>query len=274
MSPRIVVAFDMKVSNDLTSSENAFKMEKLGRLWWALIAGDVSTARELGGVYRRYLAIHEHEIDQDNVLEHLHIPAESFLDLLRDRLCKEMTSLNYHDFHLVADHFPESVTWSLVNMRPEVELLIVGYVGGTSLEPRHRLRLFKYSRGLVFSCDNHAAIGSGTAIAEAALAQRDHSELWNLPRTVYVVYEAQRLGQRAPGVGEHMRLEVFDVLRRPDHSALPPTDEGAFIYGVPASQEFFSTLEDWYGQFGLHDVDLKIKLPPDAFYGLPATGPT
>ena len=49
---KAVVAFDTMASTTIAQAENAFKFEKLGKRWIALIAGRISDARELAGVYR------------------------------------------------------------------------------------------------------------------------------------------------------------------------------------------------------------------------------
>ncbi|HET9282091.1 MAG TPA: hypothetical protein VFR24_09030 [Candidatus Angelobacter sp.] len=54
-----------------------------------------------------------------------------------------------------------------------------------------------------------AAIGSGLTLAEASLFHREHDCDTPLGIGIYHVYEAMRLGSKAPGVGERFAISVF-----------------------------------------------------------------
>ncbi len=68
---KAVVAFDTMASTNIAQAENAFKFEKLGKRWIALIAGRISDARELAGVYRQHLKPIEDALKEDDALEEL-----------------------------------------------------------------------------------------------------------------------------------------------------------------------------------------------------------
>jgi hypothetical protein len=253
-APKIVVSCDLKGSTEVGSAENVYKLEKLSNLWWALIAGTVSTARELATYYRTYLMAHEGEINFDNALEYLHRPAEIFKDVARNRLAKRLTSLTYDEFIEHPERFSPGIAFELENINPDAHLIILGYMPdhADSGPEDAQMRLFKYANGEVFICDNHAAIGTGEKIAEAALLQREHTDLWTLPRTLYAVYEAQRLGWRAEGVGKEMLINIFEYDQKAKR--IKPS------FPRP---NLMMELEAWWDRFGLREIDGGLQLPKD-----------
>lgn len=61
---------------------------------------------------------------------------------------------------------------------------------------------------MVERCSHFAAIGSGTYVAESALFYREHTGGESLGTAIYNVYEAMKLGAKAPGVGEKFSLHI------------------------------------------------------------------
>ena len=120
------------------------------------------------------------------------------------------------------------------------------------------MRIFKYAGGAVWRCDNFAAIGSGSIIAEATLMQRGHSELWQLNRTIYAVYEAHKLGSIAPGVGAEMRMNI---------GAYDPNLNGVAL-AIQVDPDWRDAMEKAYAEFGPKEIDLKLALPEKLFFGL------
>ena len=58
--------------------------------------------------------------------------------------------------------------------------------------------IVKASFGKVWHCDGFAVAGTGTGIAEAALFHRNQNTFDTFESTVYKVYEAKRLAEKAP----------------------------------------------------------------------------
>lgn len=81
---KAVLTYDTMASTATAQAQNAFKVEKLGRRWWALIAGIISDARELAGVYRGHLASVEDSLTDDEALENLREPANIYHERLRN----------------------------------------------------------------------------------------------------------------------------------------------------------------------------------------------
>jgi len=66
--------------------------------------------------------------------------------------------------------------------------------------------IFKISGDTAWSCEHFGVIGSGTDIGESSLYYREQSMAHPINRTIYQVYEAKRLGEKAPGVGKKTNL--------------------------------------------------------------------
>lgn len=253
---KAVVAFDTMASTNIAQAENAFKFENLGKRWIALIAGRISEARELAGVYRQHLKPIEYDLKEDNALEELRKPAQQYLDRVRNSLAQRLTGFDYEAFLRESHLFPEATRWAIFNMEPpEIELLFVGcIVDKYSGEPR--IRLFKYAFGEVWAPDNFVAIGSGTTIAESTLMQRKVDETWTIPRAVYAVYEAQRMGSIAPGVGSKMRMLVFSY----------SSDLSGLATGMPNTKVWKPAMEGLYDRFGPREITNDFALPQDTFF--------
>jgi hypothetical protein len=183
-------------------------------------------------------------------------PAQQYLDRARNSLARRLTGFDYEAFLRESQLFPEATRWAIFNMEtPEIELLFVGCViDKYSGEPR--IRLFKYSLGEVWEPDNFVAIGSGTTIAESTLMQRQVDETWTVPRATYAVYEAQRMGSIAPGVGSKMRMLVCSY--SPNLFGLATS--------MPNTKVWKPAMEGLYERFGPREIGEDFSIPKDAFF--------
>lgn len=248
---KVVISFDRKLSTFDASAENVFKFDKLTNHWWVLISGLLPIAREIVSEYRVFLHDRENEITVDNATEFLYKPAETYMGKLRDRQAQLHCSMDFAQFLVKQRQFPEHIRRGVFDTgRPDAELILIGYVDSA-------FHLYKYFHGDVWECDNHAVIGSGTAIAEAALLQRGHEQLWRIHRTIYVVYEAQRLGRIAPGVGNEivMRLISYDK------------EQKFMVPGIPLDKSF-DVLDAYYQEYGLKPVPEDLRFPQGDVYWL------
>jgi hypothetical protein len=254
---KAVLTYDTMASTGTAQAENAFKLEKLGRRWWALIAGNISEARELAGIYRSHLSGVEETLGGDDALDQLREPAAVFHERLRNNTSRRLTGFDYQDFLPQAGLFSEDIRSAVFYAQPpNVELLFLGAIMDEQTGTE-RLRLFKYADGEVWSCDNFAAIGSGAPIAEATLMQRAHSELWSTDRTIYAVYEAHRLGSIAPGVGSAMRMNIGQF--SPNLNGIP--------LSVPMNPAWETTMAEAFEKFGPRAIADDLAFPQSIFLG-------
>ena|SRR5579862_8658893 len=260
-----VVAFDSMVSTNIATAENTFKLERLGRRWWALFSGVVPAARELAGYYRTHFDSTDAEgvrledkLREDDAVGALKIPVERYYEDHRNHISRLLASLDFTQFLDNRDKFPESVRNAIYHASPlGAEFLFIGCVKDKYTE-RDRVRLFLESEGDITFCENFGVIGSGEPIAHAALMQRGHSESWELNQTVYAVYEAQRLGTIAPGVGTQMEIRVFR------YSDLTKT----LFFGSPV-EELTELLGGLYDRLGPKPLESEsFDFPPGSFLGL------
>lgn len=109
--------------------------------------------------------------------------------------------------------------------------------------------------GTVETCDNFAAIGSGYYIAESCLYQRGQSSANDLGTTIYNVYEAMRLGSKAPGVGEKFEIAVAEW----EYWDSKPTNEGNVKWSFlePGYYEYLARQFARYGPRPLTAVKLR-----------------
>lgn len=202
--PRLVISSDWKVETATYSVENANKFFWIGDSWVCLIAGNGSRALELIKTYRiAFFALYEQKvkISKENIFDLVKQP----LIIHKRKLVEEYIGLrlgiSYQEFmetgknRLPEKQF-EQMCSDVVNIGFDCWLLLCTFQEGDSF-------IFRiHPNGDCELCENFAAIGSGTDIAEASFCQREHQEDLPLGQGIFHVYEAAALGARAPGVGE------------------------------------------------------------------------
>lgn len=113
----VVVAYDTMGTSNIAEAENIHKLERIGKYWWALLAGeDVSTARELIALFRGHLGKRpgddrealEERLD-DDALEALRKPIERPWDNRRGHLARLLTGRDYEKFLKEQAKFPERI---------------------------------------------------------------------------------------------------------------------------------------------------------------------
>jgi hypothetical protein len=101
----------------------------------------------------------------------------------------------------IPDDVFRDLLWEIRAQLTGDELIVSGFIKATPY-------IFKVSDDKVIACHDFAVIGSGTALGEASLFQRSQNLSDGLYKTIYQVYEAKRLAERAEGVGEKTQLMV------------------------------------------------------------------
>jgi hypothetical protein len=131
--------------------------------------------------------------------------------------------ISYKDFRQTGNsELPNDLyrdlAFEIKNHFSNAELIVAGFIGRNPA-------IFKISGDSVWSCDDFAVIGAGTQVAESSLYHREQSFMRNRDLSVYCVYEAKRLSQKAPGVGKMTQLFVI----RLDQSLEMISEEGLNI---------------------------------------------
>src|SRR5207249_4514755 len=99
------------------------------------------------------------------------------------------------------DDLYREIFWEIKTHYSQAELIVAGFVGDAPL-------IVKVASDSVWECDDFADVGSGTGIGEASLFHREQNFLHPLELTLYHVYEAKRLAEKAPSVGKRTKLFV------------------------------------------------------------------
>jgi ATP-dependent protease HslVU (ClpYQ) peptidase subunit len=246
----VVLSSDKRVETSTAGDESEIKVRYLTLRWTSLVAGTLHVARELADRYAQHLASVQDILTQDNAHEELYVPLAEMRESLREQLLQKNLSVSLSDYRKHGrEWFSEDVQrqmdYDLAQVEFDAQLLLVGLVGSDL----HVYRVHAQNH-LIERCERFAAIGSGANVAEMVLYQRQHSPFWTLPRTLYAVYEAQRIGQIAPGVGRETHQYVLSY--DPDKQTMYP------IILFPNARTF---LDEQFEALGPRPIPLELKLP-------------
>lgn len=209
--PRIVLGFDERIENEWIGAEIEHKFRWLSddNLWCSAFAGPMARVNDLVATYQRALA--GKSLSEASVYDELRGPAEAQKAAIVEAFVRMRLGISYEEF--LNTKWPEEtvnrILQDIENQRLEAQLLIAGFIGS---EPY----LFTVNEGGNERLERHnqfAAIGSGAVLASSMLFHRRHHEWRRFDHALYAVYEAQRFGQSAPGVGS---TNVHLVVLRPD----------------------------------------------------------
>jgi|HubBroStandDraft_6_1064221.scaffolds.fasta_scaffold00142_29 hypothetical protein len=227
-TPKIVLCADCERSADAVgSSEIEDKIGFVRPGWAALLAGTINRSDDLLRVYSRYFNRSAISVDPHNLLTHLRRPAAMQRKILVDEYLLHTLSFDYNYLKRNAKNLPENVVLqqieSISRIKLDASLIIAGFLKepcydtGTSeikgflgvvdeVADQHGVR------DQVVLEDEFAAIGSASATALSTLYRREQSSTDSMMRTVYVLYEANRLSENIPGVGKtRININILDV---------------------------------------------------------------
>lgn len=212
--PRIVIGTDWKASTGEAGAENQDKLRWITDNMPMLLAGTVSRAIELQATYKQFFESLNADkpplpITDRNVGDIIRKPISTFKAKLLDEYTGLSYGLSYRDFRqsISKKEIPSSVA---AQAYAEIKRLGLGCCIIIPFFLDRRPYIFKVERdGSVEECDNFAAIGSGSPIAEGVLFQRAQECDMTLGRTVYHIYEAMKLGAIASDVGQEHTINVL-----------------------------------------------------------------
>lgn len=210
---RLVIATDWKVTTGSATAEIQDKLDWISDAVPVMIAGDISRAMELIDTYKAYFrrlkAKNKSEIYPEDSFDTLKRP----VGIHKQKLANELTSLK---FGLTYKQFREAVGKN--EIPTEVATETFNEIGRIDFKcsliiamfTRKDPNIFKVDEfGTLCRCDNFATIGSGSAIAEGVLYQREQEAKMPIGRTAYHVFEAMKLGSIASDVGKEHTLNVL-----------------------------------------------------------------
>jgi hypothetical protein len=273
--PKIVLCADMeRAVEGIGASETEDKLGFVKNGWPTLVAGTISRANELINVYAGYLNEHETEITEFNLIDHLRIPTHLQKEKLVDEYLRQTYSFDRPYFYgagstALPETFVSAVTENISRIKLDGSLIIAGFSNETDLDsgevsPRPFLAVVGEITDVSGSQEyvrleyEFAAIGSGQYTALSSLYRREQDSGNSLRRTLYKVYEANRLSEKVPGVGEKY-IALYTL-----HS------DGHVEELTKAGYDYLS---DLYDEFGPQKIDGKKLLDNKEFFQ-PLDSPT
>jgi len=205
----IVLCCDYKVSGDECASETQYKFQTLSDQLVCMFADSAGRAKEAIWNYRAYLPTVQ--LTQQDIADHLLYPILKLkLRLARSYVGRRL-GVEYTDF------LANGAAWFGVDYHREyiktieehplrLQLVIAGFIDAVPI-------LCEFRGEHIELCDSYAMIGSGAYIAEPAMHAREHDKNTALLRALYNVYEAKRLAETSPAVGQ---ITKMFVLRPPE----------------------------------------------------------
>lgn len=219
--PRVVLCTDWRQESYLAHSETADKLRILPNGWIALVADTASRDEELVALYESHLLPLTKFKDDAELFSEMKKPAQQYKANLANEYISHTVGMSYSDF-LSKDNIPEDFFTKRLNeisqIRLDASLILAGFVAVRDPKTKKQssapyLFVVEDDEGhqdVVRTEDNFAVIGSGRYVAVPSLTQRGLDSSQSLMETIYAVYEAKRLAETVPGVGEYTSIDVLD----------------------------------------------------------------
>jgi 20S proteasome alpha/beta subunit len=209
--PMIVTCTDWKVSSSFGASETADKLRWLKPPnWIALTAGGAASADALVRAYRAGLK--DKPITEDNATQLFNEVAVGQMTWMKNNLVERLLGVTYEHLRLKGKkEFPESVLLDTYIKLREVNLgaslIVAGFVPHQkSMKP---LICKIDRRGEVTVTDHFEAIGEGRNVANPPLLRRQYTSDVSLMDAIYRLYEAKKLAEIVPSVGEDTSIDIL-----------------------------------------------------------------
>lgn len=246
----IVFATDFQVEGDIAKAEIGKKLTIIGREDFPiLIAGTQTRAVELASRVQWHLR--QQSKEKQYWPQPWELVLEQAVHSQKQHIAQEITvgrfGLSYAEFLKIGKAtFPEDVfreaVADIARATLDCWLLVMGF---EQTSPR----IFRvHPEAHVEECQNFAAIGSGYYIAESSLFQRSHKMDDSLADTIYHVYEAMRLGSKAPGVGEKFQIGVAVW------EWWGTTDNSGSVQCSFLESEYYEYLSQRFAEFGPKEI--------------------
>lgn len=218
---RIVLCYDWKSESDLAGSETADKLRLLPRGWVALMADTLSRCEELVAHYETHIRDMKELVDDRHLFEEMKKPAHRQKEALANDYIRQTLGVSYADLVSPDKNFPEEIVSKrleeVARIKLRAALIAAGFVAtqqGDNPEKETNPYIFVVDdqsdhEDVIRVEENWAAIGTGSYVAIPALHQREQDNGTGLMATIYNLYEAKRLAEVVPGVGDATSLAVM-----------------------------------------------------------------
>jgi hypothetical protein len=194
-------------------------------------------------------------IDDKTPIETLRLPLRTWRKRIAEAYIHDRHALTFDEFYRNGKTWLDLDIWSETQReigrlyeseKNSVQLILIGCVAGNT-------SIYLVSHGEVSECLDLAVIGTGYAVAEAAIYWRlSHDSPRNLEQTKYAAYEAKKLSELSPYVG----VESTMIIVRPSKDKL--TLDFDLVDMAP--------LEECFKQFGPKPYIEPKASPPQSGY--------
>jgi hypothetical protein len=250
---RIVLCSDNRIETDYAGGNIGFKVSVAGPQLPAMYAGVPTEAEDLLATSREIFD--RKPYTRNTVYDILNDVVAAHYEKLHDRYIHRRLGVSHERFlsqgaNEVDDQTRSKVFTELSEIDLGCELIVNGFIAGRSEF------VFHISKdGSVSRVHDFVAIGTGSLLADAFLFLRRQSHTNTVERTLYNLYEASRLAQIAPGVGE---TKEFCVLEEPH-------ENGRSMGMRVLIGSAVKSLEDMFKEVGPREIVTDLTLDDDAY---------
>lgn len=250
----VVLCSDMMESTDISSSETMYKHFDLGP-YVALVSGTVSESRKLRAFYADYFKAQPlgNSISESERAQHLAEGLNLFKRQRIDNFVQQKIGITYEKFldpSTNLDPIRKGKISELIEELPEeVDVLFANVTAGADIafgNPFDKAFIFRQWMQNVEPHGNFACIGDGRDAAEQSLHRRQQSPSTRLSKTLYHVYEAKKMGEQAPRVGNKTVVSVM--------AATPASRATGILDTIQLDSDALNRLEEYYQRFGPQPV--------------------
>lgn len=249
--PCIVMAFDYKASNDSWGSEGEYKFHILSPQLVAMFAGSTGRAKELALIYQGYLT--QNTLVVNDALKQLEQPLREFKERRASAYIGRTLGVTYDKFlnegerWLGKKPFTEYLG-AIKKHNPNVQMIIAGFIGNDPV-------LCELRDGELEWRTNFCLIGTGSYTAEPAMHARQHIFTTPKNQALYNVYEAKKIGESSPYVGQKTRMFVLS----------PPAPGTSKIRAEVVTEVGEKSLKKLLRKYGPRPLKTWPDLPPGTF---------
>ncbi len=203
-----IVSWDTRITAGNLEEDGGHKFAVLSPRWCCLVAGKQAQGFAIARSVAREFLRDELALDELTIPERIRAGAKK---CLTRRLVADVFNVNYDDIFVPESLAPDDVRERILEYMnanasaiqfPKQELIFVGWV-------KSQFVIYRYEDGDVCPLENYATIGSGGYHASVMLNMRKHEAFTPVDDAVYSVYEAQRVGAMANGVGYDARVDIL-----------------------------------------------------------------
>jgi hypothetical protein len=238
---RIVFCVDTMASTPVTKVEDEIKFDFApgNPALFMLLAGDLSNARELIGIYKRYVKeLNPDDPGNRDMCELLRPPLLEYQSRRIEEYVVKNYGISYAQFRKERRELHADVCY---NDEDAVELIICAF------DKSKNARLFHVENMKLREQSDYACIGIGSNAAYYSLASRKQRRTMQVGLTLYHLWEAKKFGELSPTVSKSTIA-----------GKMSGTDPNDFNLVMPPGPE---SLDRLYGQYGPQDVPNSLPLP-------------